>query len=343
MKFFIGIVLLLTSCNSETPLATDETPLPPKQGVYRIAFGSCNKHNRSQLIWERISNSDPDLWIWLGDIVYADTRNMRRMARKYQLQKNSPGYRALAEKVPVIGTWDDHDFGQNGAYKYYPYKKESQQIFLDFMNEPADSPRRKQEGVYASYRFGSGDRSIKIILLDERYFRDRPGENSDMLGEAQWAWLEKELSDHSSQITFLGTSTQIVGRDHFHDKWADFPKAEKRLFELIKKSGIKNLVILAGDRHFGEISRYTDAPVGYPLYEITSSGLTHYKNRFWQDLFSLQNNRYSLTGPFYNLNYGILDVDFNKGQIMAYICNKNGNIQLKQEILLKDLQPHGSN
>jgi alkaline phosphatase D len=343
MKFFICFFLAFISCRTETPLAPDDIPLPSKNGAFRIAFGSCNKHNRPQPLWKKILNSDPDLWVWLGDVVYADTRNMNRMTRKYQLQKNFSDYRALEAKIPVIGTWDDHDFGKNGAYKYYPRKKESQRIFLDFMNEPADSPRRKQEGVYASYTFGSDEKLIKIILLDERYFRDRPGEKSDILGEAQWTWLEKELSDPKPRLTFLGSSTQIVGRDHLHDKWSDYPNAEKRLFNIIKKTGIKNLVILAGDRHFGEISKYPEAPIGYPLYEITSSGLTHYKNRFWQDLFGLQKNRFTLTGAFYNLNYGIVDVNFEAGRIMAYICNKNGHVQFKQEILIQELQPHGGN
>lgn len=47
--------------------------------------------------------------------------------------------------TPVIGIWDDHDFGINDGHKGYFNRVESQQIFLDFINEPVDSPRRKQE------------------------------------------------------------------------------------------------------------------------------------------------------------------------------------------------------
>lgn len=36
----------------------------------------------------------------------------------------------------------------------------------------------------------------------------------------------------------------------------------------------KGVFFISGDVHFGEISRYDCAAVGYPLYDITSSGLT---------------------------------------------------------------------
>lgn len=340
MKIFLSVYLcfLFTGCRPDAAMMT--TDLPAKtEGVFRIAFGSCNKHNRPNHLWKHIIQSNPDVWVWLGDVIYADTKNMNRMARKYQLQKNNPDYRELLKTVPVIGVWDDHDYGKNGAYKYYSRKKESQQLFLDFIDEPADSPRRKQEGIYASYLYGNDGRQVKIILLDERYFRDRKGENASILGESQWLWLEKELTNNPAQVTLIGSSTQIVGRDHFHDCWAKFPKEEKRLFELIKQTGSKNIVVLAGDRHFGEISRFTDAPSGFPLYEITSSGMTHSKSGFWQNLFYLERNRYCIEGPFYGINFGVVDIDLEKNRIMFYVCNEYGKVQLKHEIHLSEIKP----
>lgn len=341
MKIFWALFLsaLITGCSSQENNMVGD--LPPKESdVFRVAFGSCNKHNREQPLWKHIVQSNPDVWVWLGDVVYANTKNMRRMSRKYQLQKANPGYRQLINTIPVIGVWDDHDYGNNGATKNYPKKKESQQLFLDFLEEPGDSPRRKQDGIYASYTFGSESKKIKVMLLDERYFRDRKGENSDILGEAQWAWLEKELAHSPAQVHLIGSSTQIVGRDHFHDKWADFPKSEKRFLELIKKTGAKNVLILAGDRHFAEISKFPETLIGYPLYEITSSGMTHNKTGFWQKLFNLEQNRYRINGPFYNLNFGVVDVDLTEGRITSYICNEHGKVELKQEIRLEEIQPH---
>ena len=41
----------------------------------------------------------------------------------------------------IIGTWDDHDYGLNDAGKEYDGKDFSQQLMLDFLDEPSDSLR----------------------------------------------------------------------------------------------------------------------------------------------------------------------------------------------------------
>jgi len=35
-------------------------------------------------------------------------------------------------------------------------------MFLDFLNEPKDSWRRKREGVYASYSYGVPGKIVKV-------------------------------------------------------------------------------------------------------------------------------------------------------------------------------------
>lgn len=57
------------------------------------------------------------------------------------------------------------------------------------------------------------------------------------------------------------------------ESWGRFPKERDRLFKLIKDSKRDGVFFISGDVHFGEITRY-DCAVGYPLYDITSSGLT---------------------------------------------------------------------
>ena len=43
------------------------------QQPLRVAFGSCSQTSRVQPLWPDISSRTPDLFLWLGDIVYADT------------------------------------------------------------------------------------------------------------------------------------------------------------------------------------------------------------------------------------------------------------------------------
>jgi len=45
------------------------------------------------------------------------------------------------QKVPVFGTWDDHDYGVNNGEKDFRYKKRNRKMYMDFLNEPTDSER----------------------------------------------------------------------------------------------------------------------------------------------------------------------------------------------------------
>jgi hypothetical protein len=108
----------------------DASGLQTEPAITRIAFGSCNREWRPQPLWDPILATQPDLWIWLGDNIYADTQGMEAMRQKYAIQLANAGYQRLRAGVPIIGTWDDHDYGANNSGKEYPHKAESQQSYL---------------------------------------------------------------------------------------------------------------------------------------------------------------------------------------------------------------------
>ncbi|GMP82020.1 hypothetical protein CsSME_00036510 [Camellia sinensis var. sinensis] len=290
------LLLLLLDCG-----AASQVPVPL---VSRIAFGSCANQSAPQPIWNAIIDFDPQIFIWLGDNIYGDIRrplklfgkertigpwkNVPRfipsseheMQARYDKAKRNDGYNHLRENVKVIGTWDDHDYGLNDAGKEFDGKITNQRLMLDFLDEPQDSPRRKQAGVYASYTFGPAGRQVKVILLDTRYHRDPLFSDGSILGNSQWTWLEKELNGPASAITIIGSSIQVIsnlsavtGPLFYMESWGRFPKERIRLFKLIADSKRDGVFFISGDVHFGEITRY-DCASGYPLYDITSSGLT---------------------------------------------------------------------
>lgn len=274
----------------------------PSGDITRIAFGSCNRSDLPQPLWSPILETNPDLWVWVGDIVYGDTEDMSLLAAKYDEQQANRGYQALRARVPVIGTWDDHDYGANNAGKEYPRKAESQQLLLDFLGVGQDEPRRSQAGVYASHTLGKPPRQIKIYLLDVRYHREAPGPRADLLGEEQWRWLEQELIASEAQLNLIVSGTQVVAADHKWDRWAAYPEAHDRLLRLIITSGKPGVVFLSGDRHFAELS--VAQPDGfYPLYDLTASGMTHY----WYQLED-EPNRHRVGEFFKGLNFGLVEV-----------------------------------
>jgi alkaline phosphatase D len=135
-----------------------------------IAFGSClNKVEHPML--DRTLEVPMDLFIFMGDNVYADTTNMTVMRAKYDALKHSSFFQGLKKKAPILATWDDHDYGVNDGGGNFPFKKEAQAEFYNWLDEPADSPKRKQEGVYSSHIYGPKGKRVQVILLDTRYFR----------------------------------------------------------------------------------------------------------------------------------------------------------------------------
>ncbi|MCS6929886.1 MAG: alkaline phosphatase family protein [Saprospiraceae bacterium] len=289
-------------------------PIDLSKDLSIISFGSCNDLNLPQDMWASVVANKPDLWIWLGDIIYADTTNPRVLAAHYKRLKTHPAYKKLRDQTPIIGIYDDHDYGANDAGKGLPNKRATKKCLLDFLDVPYSDPVRKREGAYQAYLFGTPPRQIKIIVLDTRYFRDTllpdpdparrylPNLEGDILGEAQWAWLEKELTHSPAQLHILVSSIQVLANEHGYEKWGNFPNARKRLFQLLVKTKPANLLILSGDRHMAEISRLDLQGLPYPLYDFTSSGMTHIRT-------SLEEANRLRVGPMIvKRNFGILKI-----------------------------------
>lgn len=88
--------------------------------------------------------------------------------------------------MEIIGVWDDHDYNLNDGGKDNPTKHKIREYYLDFLDEPKNSPRRTNpNGIYESYYIGENKR-VKMIMLDVRFSREEKhsGNPQDILGEA---------------------------------------------------------------------------------------------------------------------------------------------------------------
>ena len=100
--------------------------------IFKIAFGSCGHQDHPLPIFNNIVAHQPDLFIFLGDNIYGDTKEMDTLRSKYKLLSEKTSFQNLKENVEIIATWDDHDFGWNDIGRHYEFKEESKNIFLDF-------------------------------------------------------------------------------------------------------------------------------------------------------------------------------------------------------------------
>lgn len=326
-----ALALVLTLFATATTAWCQESE--SEKPLQRIAFGSCNYDHKPQPHWQVIADAKPDVWIWLGDIVYARAGDVGDLARRYRSLKENAGYMALRRQTRVLGVYDNHDFivGKDRQAN----RLESQRLLLDFLDEPAGSPRRQQAGAYAAYTFGPNGKRVKIILLDGRFHLASPG--SDVLGAEQWAWLEQQLTDSSADVHLIGTGVQVIPTEHGYDKWGDLGGARKRLLGLVAKTKPRNLIFLTGDRHLGEISRLTDTGFPQPLYEITSSGLTHHaKDWLFLSNFSKEPNQYRRGSNYLGLNFGVIEFNWDTapGTVTLQIRGTDNTVRVEERVTL---------
>lgn len=359
MNDWQNLTVVVVLCAASAVRADDVPAARPAAGrpgpaLTRVAFGSCAREDREQPIWDAIVAAEPELFLFLGDNIYGDSDDMAVLRQKWQTLGAVPGYARLKSICPILATWDDHDYGRNDAGGEYPFKRESQQVFLDFFDEPADSPRRRSPGVFDARSFGPEGRRVQILLLDTRYFRSplvnrdwrpEPGEGdrgpygrnldpaATLLGDMQWSWLADRLRE-PAELRIIASSIQVVADDHSWEKWGNFPLERARLFELIRETGATGVFIVSGDRHSAEISA-VDPGVGYPLIDVTSSSLNQPLN--WEN----EPNRHRIGLKYFGPNFGMLVVDWEQSDpvLRFQVRNVDGDVVLQHRVRLSELRP----
>jgi alkaline phosphatase D len=298
MRFLAAAVFLFMSLNAFSQ--SNHQRLQNLKDLKRISFGSCNNQGDAQPLWDDLIRQKPDLWIWGGDNIYADWNSGGNIARGYIAQNEIPKYKVFKRQTPMIGTWDDHDYGLDNANGNFAGKKESQQQHLDFLEVPNNSPLRRQEGIYTSHEYGEESRKIKIILLDNRYFKNLDPEYP-LLGRTQWEWLERELISSTAKIHLIVTGLPVTSPlIPYTEEWAE-SKELNRMLTLLKATKPKGVVFLTGDKHFSSIYKR------WGQLEFMSSGMTHIAARKTWFYLSRQ---YPTT--FFGLSYGQIDVSWEE-------------------------------
>jgi alkaline phosphatase D len=297
--------------------------------IRTIGFGSCIDASRAHPLLGEAARREQDLFIFLGDNVYADARTPSRFEEAYAELAESEQFRRLQSVSRTLAIWDDHDYGLNDSGAGYRLKQASEEAFLDFWEVPEGDPRRERPGIYTAGRFGPPGRRVQILLLDTRRFRSPllrgnqapEGEHqgpyrrnrdpqATLLGEAQWRWLQGEL-EKPADLRIIASSIQVLVEHHGWEGWANFPEEQERLFALLRRTGAAEdpLLFISGDRHFGEITRrrvpHDEEPM--VLREITSSGI----NRRYPPDLPLTENRYRVGSGVREYNFGEIRVDWS--------------------------------
>ena len=323
--------------------------------ISKIAFGSCAEQDKPQPILDLVTRQKPDIFIYLGDNIYGDTKDMAELKAKYDMLAAKPEFQRLKASTRLMATWDDHDFGWNDAGRHYPFKKEAKELFLNFFEEPAKSNRREHEGIYTTYAFGPRGRRVQIILLDTRTFRDdllpyngnvkedkryfyeldyspHTSRDSTLLGKEQWKWLEGQLN-MPADIRIICSSTQFGIEYNGYEAWANFPNEQKKMLDLIQKTQAGGVIFISGDVHYSELSMIKRDGF-YPIYDFTASGITS----TW---YFATPNKNRIEGPVMENHFGLISIDWDARPAMIKLecIDVKNNPRFEFSIPLNRLQP----
>ena len=334
-------------------------PLDQTRKLSRVIFASCARQDLDQSIWDQIAAENPDLVLFIGDNVYGDSDPddpaLKELAAAYGVLAQSEPFSRARAASPLLTIWDDHDYGLNDGGGNYANKYASEMLYDYVWDVPPDDPRRTRPGVYGSWIIGEAGKQVQIILLDTRFFRselalsDEPGmrgkerympdpdPEKTMLGADQWAWLEGELKK-PADLRLLVSSVQFIADGHGWEGWKMLPTERARLYQLIDATEADNLIMLSGDRHAAGLYK-TDDAIGYPLFEATSSSL----NRPLTDMVS-PDRLFMEPGPnrlgdmYFDVNYGVIDIDWEAGAVAVSIRSKSGAPIMGEILALSDLE-----
>ena len=138
MKPWLFVVLLALDVSS----AFADKKLELDEPLNKIAFGSCAMQFLPQPIWKTIGRQAPDLFLFLGDNIYGDfdgknafTPTADSLDRDWQLLAAQPDFSEFRSRVPIMATWDNHDYGKHNGGAEFELKELTKTKFLDFFGE----------------------------------------------------------------------------------------------------------------------------------------------------------------------------------------------------------------
>jgi len=298
--------------------------LPPKAaGVRKLAWGSCAQQDWPQPYWDTVATMKPDLLVLAGDNVYGDCSNYscQELIAAYDELAAKPSFQGARRSLPMIVTWDDHDFGLSDGHAANPFKAKAKELFVEFWQIPPEDARRGREGVYTHYIWGQKGQRLQVILLDTRWFRSEflptdspmaPGKerytpdtgnrSKSMLGEQQWSWLRSCLLE-PAELRLIVSSVQLVADGHGWEAWRLLPFERERFYVLLQEVAASPVVVLSGDRHVGG---FYATRSGARVLEATASSWTHTSLRPGDEAGP------DRLGPLVRVNnFGVVEVDWS--------------------------------
>lgn len=283
-----------------SPVGRTRTAPAPGSAVASLTFASisCQAYDHGYFTsFPHIVADDPDFVMHLGDYIYeyaitptgglrnqpvpevvqARPQTLRQWRARHALAKSDPDQQALHRQIPMVLTWDDHEYlndyagtapdaagggrsrMRTAAYRAY------------WEHQPLRSVARFKQGEIRLYRRLAFGDLLQVDMIDGRQFRSVPpcgwGEAQaceaaydpaiTMLGAPQEQWLYAGLGTAGATWNSIGNNVMMSRLDHdgdlgellWNDAWDGFPAARTRLLDQMVQRQVSNPMFITGDWH----------------------------------------------------------------------------------------------
>lgn len=276
-------------------------PAPRDPAPVRLAWGGdlggqgvCRDAREGFPILGHVLAERPDLFVGLGDMIYADdlchpvdpygnaqvpeefgpATDLDGFRAHWRYNREDEGLRVLLATTPYVAVWDDHEI-VNDAGPHHdtrdapPYRAGIPLLPLARRALIEWNPLRSDGELYRRLRWG---RHLELFVLDLRSYRDPNGApDTDrvpktMLGATQRRWLEQVVAASDATWKVIVSSVPLSiptgSIENGRDGWAaggtdgGFARELRGILEQLRYTGVRNLVWLGADVHFAGAFRY---------------------------------------------------------------------------------------
>ena len=284
-------------------------PPPDSRRPMRVGIFSCQDWEAGYYTAHAglAAEDDLDLIVCLGDYVYersfyeedgvrndnlgangdGEVQTLAEYRDKYSLYHSDANLRALRQKHPMLGIWDDHEVEDNYAgdlpgeatidprVEFTRRRRNGYRAYFEHMPfSPADGPTQAdRRGARRNYRALGLGRNAELILLDERRYRDdqpcgddippappcteeeRNDPSRTLLGGEQKSWLKRRLRKSDATWKLVGNQVMAMAVDVpannpiNMDQWDGYGAERQELCDFIAARGIEDVSFLTGDIH----------------------------------------------------------------------------------------------
>lgn len=237
----------------------------------RLGATSClNFSNPGMRNLTHVAEHDVDLFLMLGDAVYADgSRTVEGYRTSWEEHFVRPAMGELFAASAILSVWDDHEVDNNWTLDPASSNavseatlRSARQVMDEFLPQ-----RAGPDGYYRTHRWGE---DVEFFLLDCRGER---GEDR-MVSDAQLAFVIERLQASTARFKIVLSSVHLTDHQALFstieaaDRWQGVPAQRAELVATL--ANVPGTLVLTGDMHFGSVQQLDPEGPGAAVWEIAA-------------------------------------------------------------------------